>query len=324
MIVSAVADPAIFGPLGITDKLAEREATSFLQGIISNGILVDEPSKALLREAMVQSLRLGTRLGQRIQLLLTEIEKQQSKLVHRCPGELQRPPSAGGNEAKRLAALATLRRVDVVVTVGERVSLVAAAVQTHTEVIGISELSDSQYESRRQSYVHIEKPLDALPAEAAKELIQRAVMYASVLRIYDFRMVGSLSRIRNYAEGIGYVAAIWEQCCVAAAPRAIELYTANIRTTSGTCDKAELNRRLGMLVGKLKELRITANIDASIKQDTDPPIFHARGFEAGQRAYTIDPGFDALGLIGPTRRCLFKYEKAAEQHFSECRRLKEA
>ena len=81
MIVSAVADPSAFGPLGISDELAKREAIAFLQGIIMNGVLLDEPTKELLREALREASQLGTRMGQRIQLLLTEIRKQHKKLV---------------------------------------------------------------------------------------------------------------------------------------------------------------------------------------------------------------------------------------------------
>ena len=54
MIVSAVVDPSAFGPLGITDELSKREAIAFLHGIIDNGVLLDEPTRALLREALIE------------------------------------------------------------------------------------------------------------------------------------------------------------------------------------------------------------------------------------------------------------------------------
>ncbi len=60
-----------------------------------------------------------------------------------------------------------------------------------------------------------------------------------------------------------------------------------------------------------------------MKEDAEPAIFHTRGFEARKRAYTIDPGFDAIGLSGPAKRCLLKSDLAAEGHFAECRKLKD-
>ena len=84
MIVSAVVDPSAFGPLGITDELSKREAIAFLHGIIDNGVLLDEPTRALLREALIEVSQLNTRMGQRIQLLLLEIQTQHKKFVVTC------------------------------------------------------------------------------------------------------------------------------------------------------------------------------------------------------------------------------------------------
>ena len=60
-----------------------------------------------------------------------------------------------------------------------------------------------------------------------------------------------------------------------------------------------------------------------IKEDRDRAIFHARGFEARHRAFTIDRGFDAVGVNGAIRRCLLKADLAAESHFADCRKLKD-
>ena len=58
MIVSAVADPEAFGPAGIHDKLSRREAIGFLNGIVQNGILLDGPTKELLRASIVEADKL--------------------------------------------------------------------------------------------------------------------------------------------------------------------------------------------------------------------------------------------------------------------------
>jgi hypothetical protein len=68
---------------------------------------------------------------------------------------------------------------------------------------------------------------------------------------------------------------------------------------------------------------IAGRVTRHVKEDRDPGIFHTRGFEARLRAFTIDPGFDAVGINGPIRRCLLKADLAAESHFAECRKLKD-
>ena len=67
----------------------------------------------------------------------------------------------------------------------------------------------------------------------------------------------------------------------------------------------------------------SATVDRFVKEDREPAIFHARGFEARLRAFTIDPGFDAVGAGGAVRRCLLKSDLAAESHFADCRKLKD-
>ena len=68
---------------------------------------------------------------------------------------------------------------------------------------------------------------------------------------------------------------------------------------------------------------ISATVQRFVKEDREPGIFHTRGFEARLRAFTIDPGFDAVGASGAIRRCLLKSDLVAEHHFADCRKLKD-
>jgi hypothetical protein len=325
MIVSAVADPSAFGPLGITDELTKREAIAFLQGVIANGVLLDEPTKELLREALQAVSQLTTRMGQRIQLLLMEIQKQHKKLVVTCDRtrwQQQNPQSM----VQKCGTLASLLKADVVVTQPANSSAIQSAVGTGCEVAAVGDVSVSRYEATRLRVFQVQRPLDQLSQAEIEELVSRAVKYASTLRIFDYRMIGSLQRTAKYVAGFKFVLAIWDKWCVVGdrSSRIVELYTVgNTNTQGGYLNGVDADARLASHIQAPLDSYIAGTVTRHVKEDRDPGIFHARGFEARLRAFTIDPGFDAVGINGPIRRCLLKADLAAESHFAECRKLKD-
>lgn len=139
-------------------------------------------------------------------------------------------------------------------------------------------------------------------------------------------MVARPSRIRKYLAGIQFIADIWAKWCRVAdnSSRCVELYTvANTQTQDGYLTAAEASSRVESgLIRPLSTSR-AFHVTGVIKHDSQG-IFHARGFEAKKRAYTLDPGFDALGVSGATRRCLLKADVAAAAHFEQCRCLRKA
>lgn len=324
MIVSAVADPTAFGPSGIVDELAKREAIAFLKGIIANGVLLDGPTKDLLRLALSEVSKLSTKMGQRIELLLVEISKQHKKFVVTCDQPRWHRETTNTITDKCLA-LAAILKADVVVTQSENVAVVKAAVGTSTEVCLLSNCSESNFEALRGRIVQIQKPMDELSPAEVEEFVGRALKFASTVRFFDYRMIGSRNRTSKYVAGIKFFVAIWEKWCVVgeAGSRQIELYTVgNTTTQNGYLDGAAADGLLASHIQGPLCSATRANVMRFVKEDRDPAIFHARGFEARQRAFTIDPGFDAVGDGGAIRRCLLKSDLAAESHFADCRKLK--
>lgn len=325
MIVSAVADPSIFGNEAIKDQLSKREAIAFLQGIIDNGVLLDDPTRGLLREALLMVSQLGTKLGQRIQLLLEEIQKQHKKFVVSCD-RMRWERQSCDTVADKCVALASLLKADAIIThSGNEVSIKQRA-KDDVEVVVISDLTESSYETTRRRMQHIEDSLDNLPAEEVAERIGRAVKYTATLRVFDYRMIGAEQQARKYLAGIQFIAAIWQRWCVVgdSNSRTIELYTVgNCMTQNGFLNATAADSRLETHIQVPLANVVLAKITRCLKQDREPAIFHARGFEARKRAYTFDPGFDAIGPTGAIRACLFKAERAAERHFDECRKLKD-
>lgn len=326
MIVSAVADPTAFGPSGITDELAKREAISFLNGIIANGVLLDEPTKELLRLALGEVSRLSTNMGQRIELLLVEIRKQHKKFVVTCDQtRWQQQTTSASTIPEKCAAVAATLKADVIVTQPTHLVAVQTAIGAAVEVCLLTDTSQSSYETSRIRLIQIHKPLDELSLAEVEEFVGRALKYASTIRFFDYRMIGSVRRTANYVAGIQFFVSVWEKWCVIgdAGSRQIELYTVgNTTTQSGYLNGADADALLASHIQIPLSSAIRATVVRFVKEDRDPAIFHARGFEARQRAYTIDPGFDAMGVNGAIRRCLLKSDLAAESHFADCRKLK--
>ena len=327
MIVSAIADPSIFGPAGVTDELTSREVLGLLRGIIQNGVLLSDPSRQLVRDAMVEAATLsqqpgGTQRGQRITLLLQEIYKQHKKYVVTCE-EAKWNATNPSTIAEQIVVLHTHLRADLVVAPENQHAALRSGLASSVEVVAPQDISVSRYESLRIRLVAPDKPLDEMGAPDVEEYIGRAVKYCPVLRVYDYRMVAREKSTIKYRNGIQFVLTIWAKwCVVGASSRTAELYTVgNTQTQDGFLTGADAKTRLA---NDIVAPVIAAGCCHSVGHvvDDNLRIFHARGFEAKKRAFTIDPGFDALGTNGPMRRCLLKADLAAELHFEQCRKLR--
>ena len=325
MIVSAVADPTAFGPDGVTDELSKREAIAFLQGIMENGVLLDSPTKELIRQALECVGTLSTKMGQRIQLLLVEIQKQHKKIIVTCDKSRWQSWSPA-TVPEKCSKLASSFKADAVVTQSKSHQEISNAVGASIEVLLVSDVSQSTFEDTRRRVRQVAKPLDELKPTEIEELIGRATKYAATVRFFDYRMVGSRQRTTKYLAGIRFVATIWENWCVVgdASSRCVELYTVGDTNMQGGYLKAdEAKDRLETLIQQPLDSAITANVNRFVKRDEDPGVFHTRGFEAHRRAFTIDPGFDAIGDAGPIRSCILSPAPAAELYFTQCRGLKD-
>ena len=322
MIVSAVADPTAFGPNGVNDKLTKREAVSFLQGILDNGVLIDEPTRALLRQAATEALQLSTKLGQDIQMLLGEILKQHKKFVVLCDKHSWNKASSATLSAQ-CGFLANHLAADAVLTTGQNQQAISQIV-TNSEVILVEDCSDSNYEATRRRIARVESPLDELKLHEIEEIVGRATKYCNVIRFFDFRMVGSKGNAKHYCAGILFFVQIWERNCVVGDPasRRVELYTVGEFTSlGGFLSGADADQRLEQLIQNPLNAAIKAQVSRFVKKDVEPKVFHQRGFVSKKRAFTIDPGFDAVRTNGPVKRCILSCCLAAEKHFEDCRKL---
>jgi hypothetical protein len=327
MIVSVIADPAIFGPVNVTDELTSREVLGLLRGILQNGVLLCDPSRQLVREAMKAADTLskepgGTQRGQRISLILQEIYKQHKKYVVSCE-ETKWNQANTTTVIDQIIVLHGLLQADIVISPVQNHAALKRGLATNVEIISPQDISVSRYEGLRIRVFSSDRPLDQMNPAEVEEHIGRAVKYCSVLRIYDYRMVARAKSTYKYRDGIRFVVAIWVKWCVVGevSSRTVELYTVgNTQTQDGFLTSDEARTRLANDIVAPIKTGHGCHSTGHVMND-DVKIFHARGFEARKRAFTIDPGFDALGASGAVRRCLLKADIAAEKHFEECRNL---
>lgn len=328
MIVSAIADPSIFGAASVTDELTSREVVGLLRGILQNGVLLSDPSRQLIRDSMAEADTLskqpgGTQRGQRISLILQEIYKQNKKYIVSCE-EAKWNAASPATALDQIVAIHSHLKADVVVApVNLHVSL-RNGLAIPTEIIAPQDISVSRYEALRIRIVTPDKPLDEMKLTEVEEHIGRAVKYCSVLRLYDYRMVARPRSTVKYRDGLRFVLAIWTKWCVVgdSSSRTAELYTVgNTKTQDGYLSGADAKARLVNDIIAPITAACSCHSTGHVMDD-NRNIFHARGFEARRRAFTIDPGFDALGLNGAIRRCLLKADVAAEKHFEQCRDLR--
>lgn len=328
MIVSVIADPAIFGPASVTDELTSREVLGLLRGILQNGVLLCDPSRQLFRDAMKAADTLskepgGTQRGQRISLILQEISKQHKKYLASCE-EAKWDNANPSTVPDQIIVLHSLLRADLIVSPVDTHAALKRGLATQVEVVGPQDISVSQYESLRHRIASSDQSLDQMKQAQVEEHIGRAVKYCSVLRIYDYRMVASAKSVHKYRDGIQFVVAAWMKWGVMGdiPSRTVELYTVgNTRTQDGFLTSDEAKTRIADdIAAHIKTVHGCHSV-GHVMDDSKKRIFHARGFEARKRAFTIDPGFDALGASGAVRRCLLKADSAAERHFEECRNL---
>ena len=168
-----------------------------------------------------------------------------------------------------------------------------------------------------------EKPLNELADAEIENLVGRALKFSSCIHLFDYMMAKQRSSAKsNFLPGIQSLINIWDKAYVFGdtVPRILFLYPAAGRPLpSGTKDCDEV-------VEILDDCIVTQLQCGSIKIERhpkqDPNSFcHARGFIAKRRAYTIDPGIDALKVFPPTRPMLFARSKAAEVYFSQYQAL---
>ena len=329
MIVSAIADPSIFGPVVVTDELTSREIVALLRGILQNGVLLCDPSRQLLRDAMTEADALvkqpgGTQRGQRISLILQEIYKQHKKYIVSCE-EAKWKAANPSTVTEQIIVLHAHLQADVVIApVDRHAALKRGMLSKPVEVVAPQDISLSRYESLRIRIAAPDKPLDEMSLAELEEHVGRAVKYCCMLRIYDYRMVARPRSTIKYRDGIQFVLAIWAKWCVVggSSSRTAELYTVgNTQTQDGFLTGADAKARLDNDIVAPVKAAGSCHSTGHVMDDS-PRIFHARGFEAKRRAFLIDPGFDALGTSGPVRRCLLKADLAAEKHFEQCRTLR--
>ena len=322
MIVSAIVDPEVFGAASIQNSTTRDKAVALLKGLATNGVWIDKAkSNSLLDQAIKAASGLDTKLGQRVLLALQELKKDWKRHVAAF-GRLEDRIEDGGFAGQAKDLYDKSKPDGIFVSDANREAVEAEAVPTE-KLVRVDELHDSGFEKLRISLIEPEKPLNELAEAEIENLVGRALKFSSYIHLFDYLMAGKRGSAQsNFMPGIQNLINIWDKAYVfgEAVPRVLFLYPAAERPlSSGTQPCEEVDQILDDCI--VTQLRC-GNTKIERHPKKDPNNFcHARGFIAKRRAYTIDPGIDALKVFPPTRTMLFARSKAAEVYFSQYQAL---
>jgi hypothetical protein len=327
MIISAVADPRIFGNQVVVDEFTKREVIRFLESVAESGVLIDDADRFLIEEWMRFAQQLRTHLGQRILLYLQDFVTKAKKYLVSSGSRINQERYRATPEAQ-LVSIAGAMRVDAIVTSRSQFSQFGALDTTVAAygLVPVEDWSIHGLESHRKQLLNPSVPLDELEPHECEERVGRALKYASSIRVLDAHLVASEQRAPKFFQGISYLVSVWERWAISPTARlSIEVYTlGNCKTQNGFLTGQDARARLKRFI--VDPLQISRRCTASgfVKSDCDPPIFHARFIQAKTRTYSLDPGFDAFNSSGPMRRCFFRLESAGESHVADCLKLRNA
>ena len=327
MIISAVADPRIFGSQVIVDEFTKREVIRFLESVAENGVLIDDSDHHLIKESICFASQLGSGFGQRIVVFLQEFLTKAKKYLVSSGARVNQPLYRSAPEGQ-LAGIAAAMRVDAILTskpLAPRFQPVCST-QIAFGIVQVEDWSVHPLETHRKQLLHPDSPLDQLTSDEREERVGRALKYALSIKVLDAYLVASERRTSKFCKGISYFISVWQRWTLFPSARlAIEIYTlGNCTTQNGFLSGREAADRLKRLIVEPLQGSHRCVASACVKMDCDPPIFHARFIQAKVRNYSIDPGFDGFDQNGPMRRCFFRLESAGESHVAECLRLPNA
>ena len=322
MIVSAIVDPEIFGPASIQDSATRDKCLALLKGLATNGVWIDKSkANSLLGQAINLALGLDSKLGQRVLVALQELKKDWKRQVAAF-GKLEDRIEDGdfAGQAKQLYDQA--KPDGVFVSEANRTAIETKEVPSG-KIHQIGELHECAYEQLRIELLEPEKPLNELTQVEIENLIGRALKFSSSLHVFDYLMAGKRGSAQsNFLPGIQNLVNIWNRAYVYgnSLPRTLFLYPTSERPLqSGTQPCEEVDQILDDCI--VTKLRCKNTVIERHPKKDPSSVCHARGFLAKRRAYTIDPGIDALKVFPPTRTILFARSKAAEVYFRQYQTL---
>jgi hypothetical protein len=288
-----------------------------LRGLASNGLILCDPDRRLLREINERVNRLSTKVGQQIQIRLAELQKSdRRRVVIADRTTCSCPLSLGLLDACR-AVHSSLKSDTFIVDSASLVQLQSGGV-TPTDITPLNAYISSNFEQKRHYCLDQVPPIDQMAAGEFDDHLIRITRFSKRLRFYD-KQIGK-GTVGGFRAGIGRILSLW----VKNAHFPLHSLTAEIYTcVQKTYETTEViyNRILGNLVRRLA-IDSKVPITFYFKEDA-PSLTHDRFLQTDSVPVSFSKGFDYMEENGRLHRCAIKIDNGAYAHLQEYRNLKD-
>ena len=317
MLMTVVIQPEAFDQLHFAAPGYRDQAEMLLRGLASNGLILCDPNCRLLRGINEQVERLGTKVGQQIQIRLAELQKSdRRRVVIADRTACSCPTSLSMLDACR-AVHSSLKTDTLIVDSVSLVQLQSGGV-TPTGITPLNAYISSDFEQKRHYCLDQVPPIDQMAAGEFDDHLIRITRFSKRLRFYD-KQIGK-GNLGGFRSGIGRILSLWvKNACFPRQSLTAEIYTCVQRTHEATEDI--YNRILGKLVRRLAS-DTKVPIKFYFKED-DPSITHDRFLQTDFVAVSFSKGFDYMEKNGDLHRCVMKIDNGAYEHLREYRNLKD-
>ena len=300
MLISVVMDPTCLSPDILACPEARFGAERLLEGVIDNGFLLVSDRQRYVRNLTAAALKLESKTGQKIQVLVTEISKNSSRFVVEDDRALRTESAAQNIGLSQLHQLAPALSADIVVCrnvrdARRRTDLHRAGI----EVCTLADYGSSATEANRKDWSTTTR-IDNLPPDECARVVGRVIRYATEIIVVDRYFARSakdeiVGKVRRFARGLIYLVDCWKQHSPYAHSCLPKLQVFSVAGGTAPYIDPEVARRT--MRRAVSELDSNCSLTIHLKDDQDPSIIAERFISAMGRCFNVQHGIDSLGNL---------------------------
>jgi hypothetical protein len=318
MLMSIVVQPEAFASGHFESPGYRDQAEMMLRGMQSNGVLLVDSDRALLRALRDQIEALGTKCGQQIKVRFEELQKsgRSRVVVTQCRFN----PSMPSYEASRMVYESVHADALVVDPVaGQQLRVGIGADPQGLTPMG-SYIS-SVCETTRHAYLEGLPSLDKMGGEVFSDHIARVARFSKRLRFYD-KQIGTGNNLPGFRRGIGKILSLWAaNAYYGKSALTAEIYTCVQLSGPKAALPPEVaySRIKDDLVVRLAD---TAGLPIKFFFKNDPgQLTHDRFLQTDSLAVYFSKGFDFLDQDESLHRCSMRVDNTAYDNLREYRQF---
>lgn len=303
MIVSIVIDPNCFDSSSLKTDINYSQAITLLIGLKTNGVMLVDPQKIIIKELNNKITDLSIKQRQRLRIRLEEILKNKKQYLVIADSD---PKLSKIKDPSMLAtALAETLGADALIAERNNVSSLKENSQQY-ETVALSNFTFSKVEKKRSRYAQELPPIHTLKTDEVNQIFIDIVKYARWLRIYDKHIgkhIGENRSINDFRKGIEYILNLWaKHGCFFDQAQRLEIITQAKNPIKTEDDDFVRDRKdqenqeavQGIqedLIQPIREKFPTLNTELVINQDAEIR-FHSRHIQTNNVIVLVEAGFD--------------------------------